>query len=181
MTFWQDARPASPRFRMPQRAEIVTQLVASKAARRLGGASRCWWRRSASRSCAAGGETPRRRRHGPAVPRRAEATRASCRRSGRGRCPTGRRRCSPTAADVIVIGDNWVSSVALDDGRLRWQAVAGDVEPGRCGVTRCCSALSPGSSRSTGPPGRFGGGPTRPRRRARSRSSVLTARTRSRW
>lgn len=127
MTFWQDARPAGPRFRMLRRwrrsgrgrrpavarrvrVAVIAFLVVGVAivAVRAGNDSGAGARAADARS-------PRRAAHAAA--------------SGSGVVPARWSRSLPdwpqslvrAGRDTIVIGGGWVSAIALDDGAVRWQ------------------------------------------------------------
>ena len=79
---------------------------------------------------------------------------------------------------TVVVGRETVSAFTTA-GELRWRAEPGPLEPGGASAaTRFCWRRPTTSSRSTGRRASCGGGPVRPRRRARSRSWRHPARPR---
>lgn len=125
MTFWQDARPASPRFRKPRRwmrrkrrvglvlVAVLVALVVVSVVRTGGDAT-----------AKAAPAPPRREQPAPGVvPPRWSRT-----------LPDWGASLITDRGDAIVIGDDWVSAVALDDGRLHWQRSVPRVDDG--GVVR---------------------------------------------
>jgi outer membrane protein assembly factor BamB len=129
MTFWQDARPASPRFRLPRVRRRIRRWLRRR--RRVGLVLAAVLLASAGISLVrAGGENT------------AKANAAPTPSTKPGHVPPRWSRTVPDwvqsmvadHGDVIVIGDNWVSSVALDDGRLWWQREVPHLDDG--GVVR---------------------------------------------
>lgn len=121
MTFWQDARPASPRFRMPRRGSrrrrrialvLVAVLVTSVAITLVRSGSD-----GTAKAAVREDRTPPTTRPGHVPPRWSRTL------------PDWAAWMLTDHGDAIVIGDDWVSAVALSDGRLRWQRKVARVEP----------------------------------------------------
>ena len=182
MTFWQDARPATPRFRRP--ATPPARSPARGAGGGAGGDGRCSSRsRSASPARAArdAGRRPRPRRPRPSTAARPgprgssrPLVAASARRAADAARATARRRGRRSAGLTVT-------AIGARDGAARWQVDVPAPADGRADAATPCS--SPPTTafvaldRATGA---RGGGPDRPSRPDRRARRPATRRRRSR-
>jgi outer membrane protein assembly factor BamB len=131
MTFWQDARPATPRFRRPRRGSrrrrrgawaLVAVVVLASTAISIGRAGGEGEAKAGTPAAAAvaRGESPVE--PGVVLPRWSQSS------------PDWVSELIPDRGDAIVMSDNWVSAVALADGRVRWRRSIPHLDEG--GVVR---------------------------------------------
>ncbi len=134
MTFWQDARPASPRFRKP-RGPRSARLWSRRRRRRallllavlVASAGVSMVRADGERTARATvSSTPRHSTPRPSPPSTPTVIPERWSRT----LPDWAAAMVQDHRDgAIVLSDNWVSSVALADGALRWQTSVPRVEP----------------------------------------------------
>jgi len=127
MTFWTDARPATPRFRRPERGSrrrrriglgIVAAVVATGAV-------------TVGRS---GGDGAAKAATAPAAPRESSVKPGVVLPRWSQASPDWVSELIPDRGDLIVMSDNWVSAVAADDGQVRWRRQVPHLDDG--GVVR---------------------------------------------
>jgi outer membrane protein assembly factor BamB len=123
MTFWQDARPATPRFRTRRRWSRRTRRIALVVVAVLVTSGAISVVRTGP-SDSAKAATPAPSRH--ASRRQSSGVPARWSRS----LPDYAQSMIPDHGDVIVVGDNWVSSVRIRDGRMWWQRKVARVDDG---------------------------------------------------